>query len=158
MHVPKWIQLTLIVCVVLANSALSSGESSARSSRSSDQQRKIDAEQFLSFIQHNPNKIATLVQKDTDEGTRFYDMTAPAANVAERCQNRLVRVPGLLVQDLLEREFYNGVVEEVCCTSDSPDSEVSRRTIHAKYLDRIECSSACNYIDFDSSACRIFER
>ena len=64
--------------------------------------------------------------------------------------NRIVRYRAL-VQDILDKEFYNAVVEEV-------DAAGNRRTISAHLQDSVTCSPSGEYIDFDSAGTVIMDR
>lgn len=85
-----------------------------------------------------------------DENWRTIPSLNDAGCTTDSCKNRIVRCR-MLVQDILDKEFYNGMVEEV-------DSAGNRRTLHTKYQDSINCTTPDCYIDFDSSASIILER
>ena len=57
-----------------------------------------------------------------------------------------------LVHDVLDKEYYNGIVEEVS------NIDGSRHSINGKYKDFVDCTHSDSYLDFDSSASKINER
>ena len=95
----------------------------------------IDKKSFLEYVDENWQTIPSL----NDPGC-----------TRESCKNRVVRCR-VLVQDILDKEFYNGAVEEV-----GPSG--NRRTVCTKYQDSIQCSTPGGYLDFDSPASVISER
>lgn len=120
---------------------------------------KMEWKKFLEYC-NNPTNIPTVDHfadqfrnlNPEETGNTNRKKMKCTSDESRSLPGKCVRYIGL-VQDICDKEYYNGVVEEV-----SIQDPNDRKLIYGKYSDNIQSTDSNHYLDFDSSACKIFER